>query len=652
MALVFPQYPAVPDVLEDAQNFAEAQITAARETAKEAVFNANQVLEKLGTLSVPAMLPDPPVSPTVTASYAALIQGSFDTIPNFGNINVGSLPSDFTPDDIVVPDILQDIPTYIPIILGLNIPEAPANGVFVFPVPPSVNTDIPIPDAPTPDYGLLPELLSIDLPDFEAVDIQPLTATPPVFGVAVPDVYIEWSEPGYQGHLAETIETKIRAMLDGGTGIAADVERAIWERDRERLDATSRKAVDDAANDWASRGFPLPPGMLIAAVRDVRRDNAVAVAGASREVAIKQADLEQSNMRFAVETAIKYEDMYVQIYLQVVQRSFDIAKASADLRIQVYNSQIAAFDVEQKVFQSFIDKFKADLQFSAALLDAYKVRIEAEGIKGEVNKNLVAAYTAKVQAFGSQVEAYKGLVQAANVRGELEKNKVEIYKAEVDGVSALIDAKKAEFAAYTSRVQAEQSKADLEKANAQSYQARVEAISSVANVALKQAEIKLGVSDQRLKYALGELQYAGTLAQTQLSVIQSKAATYDSATRRFTAKFEADKSVEAVNLQAVIETGRSLIAKYQADITAWNARVSQIIETAKINASSIQAAGQVASNLAAGALSGTNVSTSFGGSVSRGENNTSSQSTSETKSESETTNNSTSTNFNHNFTDA
>lgn len=636
--ITYDPFPSVPAMSQDAQELVEQIITDARANAQSAVDTANAALVKLSNATFPADLPEPPIPPNILTNFSGTISGSFDTPPDLGSVSI-TLPASFTPDDIVIPDIISDIPVYTALITGFSIPDAPVFSVPDMPVAPSIDTDFTVSDAPTPDYGGLPDLYTLDLPTFTAPVLDPFTAPVPDFTAVPPDSSVLWTEPAYQAQLATTVKSILSSLLSGATGIAEDVERAIWERDRARLDATAGASVAEANDQWASKGFVLPPGTLIAQVLAITRENSNKVAQASRDVAIKQADLEQSNRQFAIGKALEFEKIFVDIFLAVTQRSFEIAKYAVEAKIQIFNAQIAAFDVENKIFESQIAQARIGLEYAQAQISVYKTRIEAESLKASINKDLIAAFSAKIAAFTSQVEAYRAIVQAATAKVDLQKMKVDLYRAEIDGVVAQVSEKKAEFDAYSSRVDAEKAKASLEESNARVYTARVQAITSVAELQLKQTDAQIAVSGQKLQYAVAELNRLGQLAQEQLAQIQARTAVYEAFTRRGTAEFEADKSVAALNLQAQIEASRVLIAEYQANIQMWTAEVTKITAFASINMEAIKGAGQIASTLAAGALAGTSVGTSFNAGVNR------SEASNQSKSESTADNTSTSNNF-------
>lgn len=642
-----PNFPSVPSMAQDAQDFVEDMLTDARDNATKLVEDTRTTLVALSEASFPSDLPKPPAPPTVTTTFSAEIGFSPGDTADLGTISVQD-PQPFTADAITVPNILGDLPTYQSLGLRVEIPNPPTADPVTMPTTPVLNEPGALPSEPAKNYGDLPTLDTITLPTFVAPTLEPFTDQPPTFSAAVPGSVIAWSEPTYQAKVANQVQAAIEQMLAGGTGLPTAVETAIWERGRDRVAQEAAALVAQAKDEWEAKGYTLPPGALAGRVIAARNAGLDKNAEASRDVSIKQAELEQANRQFAVQQGIAFENLWVQIFLQVTQRSFEIAKASAELRIAIFNAEVAAFDVAAKIYAAKIERYKAGLQFALSQIEAYKAQIEAERVKAEVNKERIAAFTAKVQAYQAEVEAYRALVQAVQAKFEFEKNRVEIFRAQIEGVVAQVNAKRAEFEGYAARVQGEVSKATAEEANSRAFVAQITGATAAKDLAIKQTDVNLAVSGQKMQVHLAELQRLGQLAQLQLARIQAAGAAYEAETRRASAQYEADKGADQLNMQAVIETGRTLVAKYSADLQAWQAQVQQITSFADINARSIAAVGQIQATLSAGALAGTSVSANFSGQVSRGENAQQSQSYSEQKSESTSESNTYSVNHNYN----
>lgn len=161
----------------------------------------------------------------------------------------------------------------------------------------------------------------------------------------------------FEAYIAEffpTIESTLRdatdnwlanMILNGGTGIPAAVEAQIWERDRARLARDSARREDDAVNEWAERGYSLPGGALVGIQEDIAQDLSDKTAQASRDVAIKQIDVQIENTKFAVEHSISLRQIaltaandYLRCFLQLEATAVQYADGLVDARLKLYDA--------------------------------------------------------------------------------------------------------------------------------------------------------------------------------------------------------------------------------------------------------------------------------------------------------------------------
>lgn len=133
-------------------------------------------------------------------------------------------------------------------------------------------------------------------------------------------------------------------IVNGGNGIPAAVEQQIWDRARSREVELARAATDNATNEWAARGFSLPPGALANAVAKAKSDATDKAATISRDQAIKNIEIQIENIRFAVEQAVKLRlgalaaaVDYIKAYMTPTALAIDYAKGLTDAHYRYYN---------------------------------------------------------------------------------------------------------------------------------------------------------------------------------------------------------------------------------------------------------------------------------------------------------------------------
>ncbi|MEO8391228.1 hypothetical protein [Polaromonas sp.] len=185
------------------------------------------------------------------------------------------------------------------------------------------------------------------------------------------------------------------AITNGGTGIKPAVEAQIWERDRSRLLTDAARATGESVSFWAAKGYPLPPGALVGAVSDIDQDLRNKIAQASRDVAIKQADLEIENIRFAVDKALQLRTAAIQAagdYIRTLalgpQLGAQLATAMLDAKAKLanvltsfYQAKVTALELPARVAiadaNAAVEVRKANLDSQVRLISARVATMEA-----------------------------------------------------------------------------------------------------------------------------------------------------------------------------------------------------------------------------------------------------------------------------------
>lgn len=133
------------------------------------------------------------------------------------------------------------------------------------------------------------------------------------------DAFLEVHFPGLKAYV-ELAESWLDAALrDGGSGINSDVEGAIWSRERERILKDSYRATDEAATQWAAKGFVIPPGALIHQMAVIDREAQEKIGAASRERAIKTWEVELENVKLAMNMSLTLRSSSIQASMEYMK---------------------------------------------------------------------------------------------------------------------------------------------------------------------------------------------------------------------------------------------------------------------------------------------------------------------------------------------
>ncbi|MHB0965271.1 MAG: hypothetical protein ACYC36_02345 [Bellilinea sp.] len=220
---------------------------------------------------------------------------------------------------------------------------------------------------------------NLDMLDLNIDQFDDLLGTMP----ANPENTFAFTEIPYSSNLLTDTRAVLLQWVDGvSTGLLPSVEQAIWDRGRGRETTNSNRKSKEAIRNFAMRGFSKPPGALSTELLDAVQEAQNANSTFSRDVMIKQADLEQSNRRFSLEQAAKMEQAMIEYTNQQMNRALDMAKAIQQFAIEIFGHEVQAYGVETQAYAARVQaetaafKAKVDEQVAEA-----NIRVEASRIQ-------------------------------------------------------------------------------------------------------------------------------------------------------------------------------------------------------------------------------------------------------------------------------
>ena len=589
---------------------------------------------------------------TMAAQYSALLQGTLARLegvrmgevggpaaltppgaPGEADWDVGS-PGDYAGDaGVSVPPIVSidlsgllngldggdfgDLPD-APEMPILNIPVAPDLNLPAAPDRPDVDTVIELPGAPDTAMPELEALEAITLPVFEFPVIPTFDDMPPdPSAIVVPSPFINWTEPVYASEILPDLLAKVKEMMAGGTGLPAPVEDALFGRARERDSAETARAVQEAVDTWAGRGFSMPPGMLARQVDVAREQGRLKAAELNRDVMVEAAKWQIESIRFAVQQGIALEQLTSNLHDNMAKRMFEVAKFTAEAQINVFNAQISLFNATNASFATLAQVYKTKLDGALAKLTAYKTAVEGQQAIGQINQQRVEVYKARIDAVRSNVEVFKTLMQGAQTKADVARAQFDAYRADVQAFAEQVGAEKVRFEVFESQVKAESAKAGMFEAQARGYAATVGAIASKADVGIKNAQLKIEVARAKIQEFVANAEMAKLSVQAQISGIQASATAYSARVDGWRAESQAKTAQAEVQSRFADMASRTQIAFSQAQIAQYQANIQKATSEAQIVMEGAKASGQYTAQLAAGAMSALHVSASVSGSGSQ-----------------------------------
>lgn len=188
-----------------------------------------------------------------------------------------------------------------------------------------------------------------------------------------------------------------RAITEGGTGINADVETALWQRGRARILSDSTRAEAEAEQVWANRRFPLPPGALLNQVNEIRLDAGRKLAEVSRDVAIKSFDTEIENVRFAVKEVLDLRKKaldaagdYIKTLMMAPDTAMKLATGLVNLRSELARNLVMLYSAQVQASEPRVRLAIADADIKMRGKEA-NLRAQEQTIDAKVRAALAGA---------------------------------------------------------------------------------------------------------------------------------------------------------------------------------------------------------------------------------------------------------------------
>ncbi len=548
-----------------------------------------------------------------------------------------SLFEDIAFPSVTFPEFLFESP-------GISFPECPE---VLWPSSPGdapAIADVEMPSAPAYSLPDAPTLSTVDLPTLETFTVPTFEGEDPGEILNPPGNLFIYSEDEYSSALQTEVYNKLLADLaTGGTGLGADVETALWQRGRDRLDEELERGYEEIDQGWAQRGFSFPPGMLLAARQRARDEIDEKKLDLDRDITVEQARLAREQSQFIVQQSIALEQMLITNANAMQDRAFQAARATAEFGIAVYEAYLSGWRAKLEKYRADGEIFKVRLEGELARLEKFKVQMEGAKIEADIQQRYVELYKAQLQGVQILTEIYKTEVDSARVKSEMQKLKIEIFAEEVRAYIGMVQAGTARYDAYQTQVQAALGQAQIYSEQVSAYKAQIDAKKSEVEASGIEANTKIAYNQQIIEKYKGELQEYATIINGYTEELKSIASLSGAEAAMATAQVAAESA--RLDSEDKVYATRVAIVQRETELKVQKAIEQSKLLTQKlsISNSALDAAIKANAQVASSAIAAFNTSVSYG--YSGSESNSSSTSTSNTTSNSSSSSHSTTNSY-------
>jgi hypothetical protein len=452
---------------------------------------------------------------------------------------------------------------------NLLFPTAP---VITLPPDPTPSGDIfDVPDVVAPIFDDQMNLNAVSTIDVTARIADEFTITRQQLVDAAESYANNWMVqhcPNYTTGMAE-LEARISSAMQGGNALDEAWEQAIYDRALIRTTDEQHRAQLALTEDYARRGFAVPPGAVMGGLSRIRYEQSRNTADISAQVAVERAKIELQHLQFGMQISTTLRQHFssaMQNYMQLALSgngiALEYAKDIGRWAAEIFNQGVELYKLEIQRYQAEAQVYAVRLESAFAMIKVFEVEIEAEKLKIEVDRNAIALYEAKIQGEQSKIEIYNSQLQAIRTQLESEGQKLAIYESQVKAYATRVGAKESEYNAYRAAIQG-----DAEKVNA--YSAEVRAYSEGVSAAGTKVD-----ADRAISQSITE--YNRALLDRRDSGIKLYMADIDAEGTRFSSSVEAQKAVLASYTTRVEAKLKAMLNEYEykrLDLQAAVARV-------------------------------------------------------------------------------
>lgn len=537
--------------------------------------------------------------------------------PNYGEApeNTATKPTFEKPQ---VPSTLAEFSADLPSLGDITVPPAPSALSSLDITPPELTqiTVPPVPKVVLPEFMATAPDLNIQAPsdyaerfarDYAGMSVSMRSALN-----AEVDAQLTKINPEYHAQMAK-LEDKLSRFMEGGTALPVAVEQALFNRARDKTNGEYLKTRDTIFKEGAKRGFTIPAGAQFSALAQARQAAGDNNARAAMDIAVKQAELEQQNIQFAVTQSANLRGVILNSLaswfgslIQLNGQSLEYARDTLQAAIALYDTLVKVAGARVEIYKAEASIYEVRLKAVLAVYDVYMAEIK--GLEAQVNIDTarVSAFSAQASAYGALANAYKATIDGVVAKAQLEKLKVDIFGAEVQAYSAQVNAKQAEWQGFTAQVQGETARMAVYETEVRAFGLETQAHET--QVKAYSAEVQAITAKNEGAYKVFTAAVQAYTAQVSGASESAKAeiASFASTLHAYTAGVSAEEAKARLLIQQQDAILRATLSQYDV-----NSRVAIASMTSQnqYNVAAAQvavSAGGVYGNMAGSAMAGVN----------------------------------------------
>ncbi len=380
----------------------------------------------------------------------------------------------------------------------------------------------------------------------------------PAYNITLPDIEFSYVESEYTSALKDALGVKLLSdVQNGGTGLSAEVEDAIWERTRERDDSDYQAASTKVDSKWSGKSFRLPDGVLTELQQDLivaDRDQRIS---RSRDILIKQAELAQTNTHFAITSSMALEQLEINHANEVANRALETARSTMEFGIAFHNLKITDYNIQLERAKVQAIEQGARLEGEKLKLEEYRTALLEIEAKSGLDKDLLSEYSLDIERYNSLLKLFSAEQGAVQTALGIEGLKIGLYKENINDYKSRLDAQRNEALLYEAQVKGELGKVTVYTAELEAEKTRVGTLKVQTDIEIAKVNESVKLQDLELRAFLGNIErYKAEIGIANIELSQ-EAVMYGHDVNKFRAEIQRDVSQLSLGVETLIK-GRAL----------------------------------------------------------------------------------------------
>jgi hypothetical protein len=364
------------------------------------------------------------------------------------------------------------------------------------------------------------------------------------------------------------------------SGTQRQIEQQSIDAVFDRENRVTQSEVKAVYQDWAARGFSMPQGAMAKRVDYVRTQGNLRASEASRAVVVEAFKEKIQEVRLIFDRCLDVEQRLYERFMQKRKHELDIVQLKFDFAKMRLDELKESFKIRMDATKYFMETYKYYIEMTIKKMETIRFQLEYLDYEMKLRDYKVKLYNDHIKALLSNVEIYKIKMDTVKVQIETAKTQFDLYKTEIDGFSTQSNIEKIKADLYGTQVQAEGQRLSLFETMVKNYTANIQGLSAKADVKNKQQGLKLDAAKIDLQRYQSDLDYRRTLLQEQSKASQDL-------TNNYVRQIEAFKT--AVGMQLGVLDAKGKNAQIRANLKIANAdmRSKYADMNARINISNV-----------------------------------------------------------------